>query len=67
MVQCVFLFSCINADNTNGIFSQMRRITGKGSIKICYLSFGRMSGEDVATLRLFCRMIVQKSKPPPAN
>lgn len=62
-----FLFSCINADNTNGIFSQMRRITGKECVKICFPSFGRMSGEDVATLRLFCRMIVQKSKPPPAN
>lgn len=62
-----FLFSCIKADNTNGIFSQMRRIIGKECVKICFPSFGRMPGEDVATLRLFCHMIVQKSKPPPAN
>lgn len=62
-----FLFSCIKVDNTNGIFNQMRRITGKEYVKICFTPFGRMSGEDVATLRLFCHMIVQKSKPPPAN
>lgn len=62
-----FLFSCIKADNTNRIFSQMRRIAGKLCIKICFTPFGRIPGEDVATLRLFCRMIVQKSKSPPAN
>ena len=62
-----FLFSCIKADNTNGIFSQMRRITGNLCVKIYFTPFGRIPGEDVATLRLFCRMIVQKSKPPPAN
>lgn len=58
-----FLFSCIKADNTNEISSQMGRKAGKGYVKICFPSFGRMPGEDVATLRLFCHMIVQKSKP----
>lgn len=62
-----FLFSCIKADNTNEISSQMCRKVGKEYVKICFVFFGRMSGKGVTTLRLFCHMIVQKSKPPPAN
>lgn len=62
-----FLFPCIKADNTNEIFSQMCRKTWKECVKIYFSSFGRMSGEDMAVMRLLCHMTVQKPKPPPVN
>lgn len=62
-----FLFSRIKADNTNGIFSQIRRRTGKECVKICFTPFGRMSDEDVAIMYLPCHVNVQEPKPLPVN
>lgn len=62
-----FLFPCIKADNTNEIFSQMCRKTWEECVKICFNSFGRMSGEDMAVMRLLCHVTVQKPKLPLVN
>lgn len=58
-----FLFSYLKTDNTNEIF----RKTRKEYVKIYFNPFGRMSGEDMAVMRLFCHMTVQKPKPPSVN